>query len=173
MKLLVELPSPRRITADMEEAKRLLKRHRSSDKVTAIVASAVTSQGVVMLAEEELEISELAKQMLEQRREIERIDKELRELLKRDPVAVRLAALVGPTTAMVLAADLGDRIGLVGGLFYGLNFGMGGIAAAVLGGMADRIGIERVYQLCSFLPLVGLLTVFLPRIKEDRATRAA
>jgi MFS transporter, FSR family, fosmidomycin resistance protein len=59
---------------------------------------------------------------------------------------------------------------MVGGLFYGLNFGMGGIAAAILGGMADRIGLERVYQLCSFLPLVGLLTVFLPRITDDRTT---
>jgi transposase len=108
LKLLVELPSPRRITANVEGAIRLLKRHRSPDKMSAILASAVTSQGVVMIEEEELEISELAKQMLAQWREIERIDKELRELLRRDPVAVRLAALIGPTTAMVLAADLGD-----------------------------------------------------------------
>ncbi len=63
---------------------------------------------------------------------------------------------------MIYAMELvSHRIGLVGGLFYGLNFGMAGIAAAILGGMADRIGIERVYQLCSFLPLVGLLT-FVP-----------
>jgi MFS transporter, FSR family, fosmidomycin resistance protein len=53
-------------------------------------------------------------------------------------------------------------------LFYGLNFGLGGIAAAILGGLADRIGIERVYQICSFLPLVGLLAWFLPRIEERR-----
>ena len=50
---------------------------------------------------------------------------------------------------------------------------MGGIAAAALGGGADGIGIERVHQLCSFLPLVGLLTVLLPRITEDRAAFAA
>ncbi|WP_160121253.1 MFS transporter [Rhodovarius lipocyclicus] len=58
------------------------------------------------------------------------------------------------------------RIGLVGGLFYGLNFGLGGIAAAMLGGLADSIGIESVYSLCSFLPLAGLLAWFLPRIER-------
>jgi MFS transporter, FSR family, fosmidomycin resistance protein len=73
---------------------------------------------------------------------------------------------------MIYAMELvSHRIGLVGGLFYGLNFGMGGIAAAILGGMADSIGIERVYQLCSFLPLAGLLTLFLPRIADDHTTR--
>ena len=62
---------------------------------------------------------------------------------------------------MIYAMELvPHRIGLVGGIFYGLNFGMGGIAAAILGGMADRIGIVKVYQLCAFLPLAGLLTVF-------------
>jgi FSR family fosmidomycin resistance protein-like MFS transporter len=55
------------------------------------------------------------------------------------------------------------RIGLIGGVFYGLNFALGGIAAAVLGGLADRIGLHQVYVLCSFLPLVGLITWFLPR----------
>jgi FSR family fosmidomycin resistance protein-like MFS transporter len=59
-----------------------------------------------------------------------------------------------------------NRIGLIGGLFYGLNFGLGGIAAAVLGGLADSIGIEAVYQVCSFLPLAGLLAWFLPRIED-------
>jgi MFS transporter, FSR family, fosmidomycin resistance protein len=75
---------------------------------------------------------------------------------------------------MIYAMELvSHRIGLVGGLFYGLNFGMGGIAAAILGAMADHTGIERVYQLCSFLPLVGLLTVFLPRITDQRTARPA
>ena len=75
---------------------------------------------------------------------------------------------------MIYAMELvPHRIGLVGGIFYGLNFGMGGIAAAILGGMADRIGIEKVYQLCAFLPLAGLLTVFLPRTTDDRTTRPA
>jgi len=59
-----------------------------------------------------------------------------------------------------------DRIGLIGGLFYGLNFGLGGIAAAILGGLADSVGIEDVYRYCSFLPLTGLLVCFLPRIEN-------
>jgi FSR family fosmidomycin resistance protein-like MFS transporter len=63
-----------------------------------------------------------------------------------------------------------ERIGLIGGLFYGLNFGLAGIAAAVLGALADSIGIENVYHLCAFLPLAGLLTWFLPRI-EDKTAR--
>ncbi|MFD1911396.1 MFS transporter [Halodurantibacterium flavum] len=58
------------------------------------------------------------------------------------------------------------RVGMIAGLFFGFAFGMGGIAAAVLGVVADRYGIEFVYRLCSFLPLLGLLTVFLPRRKE-------
>src|SRR5690606_30744909 len=51
--------------------------------------------------------------------------------------------------AMELAPN---RIGLIGGLFYGLNFGLSGIAAALLGGLADTIGIETVYWICAFLP---------------------
>ncbi|HEV2554277.1 MAG TPA: MFS transporter [Bosea sp. (in: a-proteobacteria)] len=59
------------------------------------------------------------------------------------------------------------RIGLVGGLFYGLSFGLGGIAAAMLGELADRIGIDTVYHLCAFLPAIGLLAWFLPRLASD------
>jgi FSR family fosmidomycin resistance protein-like MFS transporter len=54
------------------------------------------------------------------------------------------------------------RVGMVAGIFFGLAFGMGGIAAAVLGIIADHQGIEYVYKLCSYLPLAGLLTIFLP-----------
>lgn len=64
-----------------------------------------------------------------------------------------------------------ERIGLIGGLFYGLNFGLAGIAAAILGGLADSIGIESVYRLCAFLPLAGLLTWFLPRIEDGAPAR--
>lgn len=63
---------------------------------------------------------------------------------------------------------LPNRIGLIGGLFYGLNFGLGGIAAALLGVLADRYGVETVYLVCSFLPLAGLFAWFLPNI-EDRS----
>lgn len=61
---------------------------------------------------------------------------------------------------------LPERVGLVGGLFYGLHFGVAGIAAAILGGLADSIGAESVFWLCAFLPLAGLLTWFLPRMEE-------
>lgn len=49
------------------------------------------------------------------------------------------------------------RVGLVGGFFYGLSFGLGGLAAALLGEFADWFGIETVYRMCSFIPLIGLL----------------
>ena len=61
---------------------------------------------------------------------------------------------------------LPGRVGLVGGFFYGLTFGLGGVAAALLGGLADHYGIETVYRLCSFLPAIGLLAWFLPRVRD-------
>ncbi len=54
------------------------------------------------------------------------------------------------------------RVGMVSGLFFGLAFGLAGIGAAVLGQVADRWGIDTVYQVCAFLPLIGLLAVLLP-----------
>ncbi|WP_353186615.1 MFS transporter [Bosea sp. (in: a-proteobacteria)] len=66
---------------------------------------------------------------------------------------------------------LPGRVGLVGGFFYGLSFGLGGLAAALLGTVADWLGIETVYKLCSFIPLIGLLAWFLPRLSEG--TRGA
>lgn len=68
---------------------------------------------------------------------------------------------------LIYAIDLlPNRIGLIGGLFYGLNFGLGGIAAALLGLLADSHGVEAVYRVCSFLPLAGLLAWFLPRLAD-------
>lgn len=64
---------------------------------------------------------------------------------------------------------LPGRIGLVGGFFYGLSFGLGGIAAALLGEFADRVGVQTIYQICSFLPAIGLLAWFLPRAKSHPA----
>ncbi|MDG2404691.1 MAG: MFS transporter [Paracoccaceae bacterium] len=60
-----------------------------------------------------------------------------------------------------------NRIGLIGGLFYGLNFGLGGVAAAFLGVLAEQYGVETLYFFCSFLPLAGLMAWFLPRIEES------
>ncbi|MDS9466306.1 MFS transporter [Paracoccus sp. MBLB3053] len=59
------------------------------------------------------------------------------------------------------------RTGLIAGIFFGFAFGMGGIAAAVLGLVADAKGIEFVYSICSYLPLMGLLTILLPRIPRS------
>ena len=56
------------------------------------------------------------------------------------------------------------RVGLISGVFFGFAFGMGGLGAAVLGQMADGIGIEAVYRLCAFLPAIGLLAAFLPDV---------
>jgi MFS transporter, FSR family, fosmidomycin resistance protein len=64
---------------------------------------------------------------------------------------------------VVYAQDLmPGRVGMVAGLFFGLAFGMAGLGAAVLGKLADLKSIEYVYQVCSFLPLIGLLAAFLP-----------
>jgi FSR family fosmidomycin resistance protein-like MFS transporter len=70
---------------------------------------------------------------------------------------------------VVYAQDLlPGRTGTVAGLFFGLAFGMGGVGAAVLGRLADDIGIERVYEICAFLPLIGLLAAFLPNVHKTR-----
>jgi FSR family fosmidomycin resistance protein-like MFS transporter len=64
---------------------------------------------------------------------------------------------------------LPGKVGLVSGLFFGFAFGMGGIGSAVLGALADRTSIQFVYQVCAFLPLIGLLTGFLPNLKTRRS----
>ncbi|MCX7326414.1 MAG: MFS transporter [Hyphomicrobiales bacterium] len=65
---------------------------------------------------------------------------------------------------LIYAIDLvPHRVGLVGGLFYGLAFGLGGVAAASLGLLADRIGIVEVFTLCAWLPMFGLFTFLLPK----------
>jgi FSR family fosmidomycin resistance protein-like MFS transporter len=64
------------------------------------------------------------------------------------------------------------RVGMVSGLFFGVAFGMAGIGAAALGELADLTNIEFVYRVCSFLPLIGLLTAFLPDVEGRRAASA-
>ena len=58
------------------------------------------------------------------------------------------------------------RVGMIAGIFFGFAFGIGGIAAAVLGALADVKGIDFVFQVTSYLPLLGLLTVFLPKMRR-------
>jgi FSR family fosmidomycin resistance protein-like MFS transporter len=60
---------------------------------------------------------------------------------------------------------LPGKVGLVSGLFFGFAFGMGGIGSAVLGNLADHTSINFVFQVCAFLPLIGLLTALLPNLK--------
>ncbi len=86
---------------------------------------------------------------------------------------VALSALAGLVLAsafpaiIVYAQDLMPaKVGLVAGLFFGLAFGLGGLGAAAIGVIADATSIEHVFWLCSFLPLIGVLAVFLPDVKR-------
>ncbi|MBU3890636.1 MFS transporter [Methylosinus sporium] len=92
------------------------------------------------------------------------------------PATIGLSAIIGFMLSsafpaiLVYAQELTpNRIGAVSGLFFGFAFGMSGVGAAALGELADRTSIEFVYLLCSFLPLIGLLAVFLP--SGDAASR--
>ena len=68
---------------------------------------------------------------------------------------------------LVYATELlPGNVGMIAGMFFGFAFGMGGIAAAVLGEVADHKGIEYVYQICAWLPAIGLLTAFLPDLHK-------
>ena len=60
------------------------------------------------------------------------------------------------------------RVGMIAGIFFGVAFGMGGLGAAVLGVLADATSIDFVFRLCAFLPLMGLLTIFLPNLDRKR-----
>ena len=70
-------------------------------------------------------------------------------------------------SAIVVFAQelLPGHVGAVAGLFFGLSFGLGGLGAAALGLLADHAGLDAVYQVCAFLPAIGLLAVFLPRMR--------
>ncbi|OWO82309.1 MFS transporter [Photorhabdus luminescens] len=84
-----------------------------------------------------------------------------------------LSVIIGVILASAFSAILvyaqeliPGKTGMVSGLFFGLAFGMGGIGAAVLGDIADRTSIELVYQICAFLPLLGIFTALLPNIED-------
>ncbi len=67
--------------------------------------------------------------------------------------------------AMVYAQELiPGKVGMIAGLFFGFAFGMGGIGSALLGALADHTSIQYVFKVCAFLPLIGLLSGFLPNI---------
>jgi FSR family fosmidomycin resistance protein-like MFS transporter len=81
------------------------------------------------------------------------------------PIGLILASAF--SAIVVYAQDLvPGRVGMVSGIFFGLAFGLGGVGAAALGWLADRTGIEYVYQLCAYLPAIGLLAWLLPDVKK-------
>lgn len=81
------------------------------------------------------------------------------------PIGIILASAF--SAILVYAQELiPGKVGLIAGLFFGFAFGMAGIGSALLGKLADNTSINYVYYICSFLPLIGLLTGFLPNIEK-------
>ena len=93
---------------------------------------------------------------------------------------IALSVLIGiilssafPTILVYAQELLPGKVGLISGVFFGFAFGMAGIGSAVLGQLADHTSIEYVYWICSFLPLIGLLTGLLPSLEGPRKTATA
>lgn len=85
-------------------------------------------------------------------------------------VVIGLVLASAFSAILVYAQELvPGRTGVIAGLFFGFAFGMGGLGAAALGQLADRIGIEAVYALCAYLPAIGLLAWFLPKLEKPVA----
>ncbi len=89
-----------------------------------------------------------------------------------------LSAIIGVILASAFSAILvyaqelvPGKVGTMAGLFFGLAFGLGGIGSAILGALADRQGIQFVFHVCSYLPLIGLLTALLPNLGTSRLPR--
>jgi len=79
------------------------------------------------------------------------------------PIGLILASAF--SAILVYAQELvPGKVGMISGLFFGLAFGMGGLGAALLGHLADAQGIQFVYRLCAYLPALGVLAAFLPKI---------
>ena len=78
------------------------------------------------------------------------------------PIGLLLASAF-PALVVYAQELMPGRVGAVSGLMFGLAFGLGGLGAAALGVLADRTSIGLVFQLCAFLPVIGLLAGFLPR----------
>jgi FSR family fosmidomycin resistance protein-like MFS transporter len=77
------------------------------------------------------------------------------------PIGLLLASAF-PAIVVYAQETMPNRIGMISGLFFGLAFGVGGIAAALIGVLADATSIQLVFQLCAFLPAMGLLALLLP-----------
>ena len=88
-------------------------------------------------------------------------------------VAIGLILASAFSAILVYAQELvPGRVGTIGGLFFGFAFGMAGLGAAALGRLADLTSIEYVYRLCAYLPLVGMLTAFLPDLDHQAIAHA-
>jgi len=82
-------------------------------------------------------------------------------------VVIGLVLASAFSAIIVFAQELvPGRVGLIAGLFFGFAFGIAGLGAAILGEVADVKGIDYVYRLCAYLPAVGILTVFLPKVER-------
>ena len=86
-----------------------------------------------------------------------------------------LIIIIGLITASAFPAVLvyaheimPGRVGLVSGMFFGFAFGLGGLGAAIMGGLADVYGIAVVYKICSFLPILGVVAWFLPDMSKEK-----
>ena len=89
-------------------------------------------------------------------------------------IAIGLVISSAFSAIVVYAQELTPgNVGAVAGLFFGLSFGLGGIGAAMLGAIADRTSIGFVYQICAFLPAIGLLGALLPNPRPARPAAAA
>jgi FSR family fosmidomycin resistance protein-like MFS transporter len=85
------------------------------------------------------------------------------------PIGLILASAF--SAILVYAQELvPGKVGMISGLFFGLAFGMGGLGAAVLGHVADVRGIEFVYSICAYLPLLGALAAFLPKVETHKVS---
>ncbi|MEI9895139.1 MAG: MFS transporter [Chthoniobacter sp.] len=83
-------------------------------------------------------------------------------------VAIGMILASAFSAILVYAQELmPGKVGMIAGLFFGLAFGIAGIGSAVLGRVADTVGIQAVYQFCAYLPLIGLLTMFLPDVESS------
>ncbi|PDT92159.1 MFS transporter [Bradyrhizobium sp. Y36] len=85
-------------------------------------------------------------------------------------LSVVIGLIISSTTSsiIVFAQELvPHRFGMISGVFFGVAFGIGGLGAAVLGKLADHTSIEFVYQVCAYLPAIGLLAVFLPKLPRN------
>lgn len=86
-------------------------------------------------------------------------------------LAVMIGLIISSAFSAILvyATDLvPGKVGMIAGLFCGFAFGMGDLVSALLGRLADRTSISYIFQLCAFLPLIGVITGFLPNLDHKK-----